>query len=28
VNGEIQLNYEAVDISQITPRPRRYDAAK
>ena len=28
VNGEIQLSYEAVDISQITPRPRRYDAAK
>ena len=28
INGEIQLNYEAVDISQITPRPRRYDAAK
>jgi len=28
VNGEIQLNYEAVDISQITPRPRRYDAVK
>src|ERR1051326_3615175 len=28
VNGEIQLNYESVDISQITPRPRRYDAAK
>src|SRR5712672_1990230 len=27
-NGEIQLNYQAVDISQITPRPRRYDAAK
>jgi succinate dehydrogenase / fumarate reductase, flavoprotein subunit len=28
VSGEIQLNYEAVDISQIVPRPRRYDAAK
>ena len=28
VNNEIQLSYEAVDISQITPRPRRYDAAK
>src|SRR5467141_3043611 len=28
VNGEIQLSYEPVDISQITPRPRRYDAAK
>jgi len=28
VNGEIQLHYEAVDISQITPRPRRYDAVK
>jgi succinate dehydrogenase / fumarate reductase, flavoprotein subunit len=28
VNGEIRLSYEAVDISQITPRPRRYDAAK
>jgi len=28
VNGEIQLSYEAVDISQIPPRARRYDAAK
>src|SRR6266481_5723896 len=28
VNGEIQLHYEPVDISQITPRPRRYDAVK
>jgi len=28
LNGEIQLNYEPVDISQITPRARRYDAAK
>jgi succinate dehydrogenase / fumarate reductase flavoprotein subunit len=28
VNGEIQLNYEPVDISQIPPRARRYDAAK
>jgi len=28
VNNEIQLSYEPVDISQITPRPRRYDAAK
>jgi len=28
VNHEIQLSYEPVDISQITPRPRRYDAAK
>jgi len=28
VDGEIQLSYEAVDISQIAPRPRRYDAAK
>ena len=27
-NGEIQLHYEPVDISQITPRPRRYDAVK
>jgi succinate dehydrogenase / fumarate reductase flavoprotein subunit len=27
-NGEIKLTYEAVDISQIPPRPRRYDAAK
>jgi succinate dehydrogenase / fumarate reductase, flavoprotein subunit len=28
VNGDIQLTYEPVDISQIPPRPRRYDAAK
>jgi succinate dehydrogenase / fumarate reductase flavoprotein subunit len=28
VNNEVQLAYEQVDISQITPRPRRYDAAK
>jgi succinate dehydrogenase / fumarate reductase flavoprotein subunit len=28
VNGEIQFSYEAVDVSQITPRPRRYDAVK
>jgi succinate dehydrogenase / fumarate reductase flavoprotein subunit len=28
VNGEVQLTYEPVDISQIMPRPRRYDAAK
>jgi succinate dehydrogenase / fumarate reductase flavoprotein subunit len=28
VNNEVQLAYEPVDISQITPRPRRYDAAK
>jgi succinate dehydrogenase / fumarate reductase, flavoprotein subunit len=28
VNDDIQLTYEPVDISQITPRPRRYDAAK
>ena len=26
--GEIQLTYEPVDISLISPRPRRYDAAK
>src|SRR5271157_6036557 len=26
VNGEIQLSYEPVDISQIPPRARRYDA--
>ncbi len=26
--GEIQLTYEPVDISQIPPRARRYDAAK
>jgi succinate dehydrogenase / fumarate reductase flavoprotein subunit len=28
VNGDIQLTYEPVDVSRITPRPRRYDAAK
>ena len=28
VNGEIKLTYESVDISQIPPRARRYDAAK
>jgi succinate dehydrogenase / fumarate reductase flavoprotein subunit len=28
VNGEIQITYEAVDVSQIPPRARRYDAAK
>ncbi|MFI5057688.1 MAG: succinate dehydrogenase flavoprotein subunit [Candidatus Acidiferrales bacterium] len=28
VNGEIQLSYEAVDISQLPPRARRYDAVK
>jgi succinate dehydrogenase / fumarate reductase flavoprotein subunit len=28
INGEIKLTYEQVDISQIPPRPRRYDAAK
>ena len=28
VNNDIQLTYEPVDISQIAPRPRRYDAAK
>jgi succinate dehydrogenase flavoprotein subunit len=28
VDGEIQLSYEPVDISQIPPRARRYDAAK
>jgi len=28
VNGEIKLTYEQVDISQIPPRARRYDAAK
>jgi succinate dehydrogenase / fumarate reductase flavoprotein subunit len=28
VNNEVQLAYEPVDISQISPRPRRYDAAK
>jgi len=27
-DGEIQLTHEPVDISQIPPRPRRYDAAK
>jgi succinate dehydrogenase / fumarate reductase flavoprotein subunit len=28
VKGEIHLTYEPVDISQIPPRARRYDAAK
>jgi succinate dehydrogenase / fumarate reductase flavoprotein subunit len=28
VNGDIQLTYEPVDISQIPPRARRYDAVK
>jgi succinate dehydrogenase / fumarate reductase, flavoprotein subunit len=28
VNGEIKLTYETVDISQIPPRARRYDAVK
>ncbi len=28
VDGEIRLTYEPVDITQIPPRPRRYDAAK
>jgi succinate dehydrogenase / fumarate reductase flavoprotein subunit len=28
VRGEIQITYEQVDISQIPPRARRYDAAK
>jgi len=28
VNGGIKLTYEQVDISQIPPRARRYDAAK
>jgi succinate dehydrogenase flavoprotein subunit len=28
LNNDIQLTYEPVDISQIPPRPRRYDAAK
>jgi succinate dehydrogenase / fumarate reductase, flavoprotein subunit len=28
INNDIELTYEAVDISQIPPRPRRYDAAK
>jgi succinate dehydrogenase / fumarate reductase, flavoprotein subunit len=28
VNNDIQLTYEPVDISQVPPRPRRYDAAK
>jgi succinate dehydrogenase / fumarate reductase, flavoprotein subunit len=27
-NGEIQITYEPVDISQIPPRARRYDAAR
>jgi succinate dehydrogenase / fumarate reductase flavoprotein subunit len=28
VNNDIQLTYEPVDISQLPPRPRRYDAVK
>ena len=28
VNGEIKLTYEPVDVSQIPPRARRYDAVK
>jgi succinate dehydrogenase / fumarate reductase flavoprotein subunit len=28
VNNDVQLTYEPVDISQLPPRPRRYDAAK
>jgi succinate dehydrogenase / fumarate reductase flavoprotein subunit len=28
VNNDVQLTYEPVDISQIPPRARRYDAAK
>jgi succinate dehydrogenase / fumarate reductase, flavoprotein subunit len=28
VDNDIQLTYEPVDISQIPPRPRRYDAVK
>ena len=28
VDNDITLDYEQVDISQIPPRPRRYDAAK
>ena len=28
VKNEIQLTYEPVDISQLPPRPRRYDAVK
>ncbi len=28
VNNDIELTYEPVDISQIPPRPRRYDAAR
>ncbi len=28
VDGEIHLSYEPVDISQLPPRARRYDAAK
>jgi succinate dehydrogenase / fumarate reductase, flavoprotein subunit len=28
MDREIKLSYEPVDISQIPPRPRRYDAAK
>jgi succinate dehydrogenase / fumarate reductase flavoprotein subunit len=28
IDNDIQLAYEAVDTSQVAPRPRRYDAAK
>jgi succinate dehydrogenase / fumarate reductase flavoprotein subunit len=28
VNNEVQFTYEPVDVREITPRPRRYDAAK
>jgi succinate dehydrogenase / fumarate reductase, flavoprotein subunit len=28
MDGEIRLTYEPVDITQLPPRPRRYDAAK
>ena len=28
VDREIRLTYEPVDITQLPPRPRRYDAAK
>jgi succinate dehydrogenase / fumarate reductase, flavoprotein subunit len=28
VDGDIRLTYEPVDITQLPPRPRRYDAAK
>jgi succinate dehydrogenase / fumarate reductase flavoprotein subunit len=28
IDNDIQLTYEAVDTSQVAPRPRRYDAAK